>query len=196
MDLLNMDELLFNYLTKYIEFSEDNKQIIKTLVNLKEYKKGEIVVKEGNKTQNSYLVIKGCLRSYYIVDGEEKTTEFFTEEDIITPVCTSDNSPSKYNIVCMEDSVLLISNPELDASGFSKFPQFEMLCRVMSEKELAQKQQEFDSFKILNPEERYKQLLVVRPQLIQRVPQYQIASYLGITPQSLSRLRKRMITEK
>lgn len=196
MDLLNMDELLLNYLAKYIEFSEDDKQAVKTLVNLKEYRKGDIILEAGKKTQNSYLVVKGCLRTYYIVDGEEKTTEFFTEEDIITPICTSDNSPSKYNIVCLEDSVLLVSNPELEAAGFSKFPQFEMLCRVMSEKAFTQKQHQFDIFKISNPEERYKQLLVDRPQLIQRVPQYQIASYLGIMPQSLSRLRKRLITNK
>ena len=62
---------------------------------------------------------------YSPVDGEEKTTEFFTEEDIITPACTSDNSSSKYNIACLEDSVLLVSNPALEARGFSKFPQFE-----------------------------------------------------------------------
>ena len=66
----------------------------------------------------------------------------------------------------------------------------------MSEKAFSHKQHQFDSFKIANPEERYKQLLEDRPQLLQRVPQYQIASYLGITPQSLSRLRRRLITNK
>lgn len=191
-----MEELLLNYLDKFVKFSDEEKIHIMKLIQLNSFKKGDIVLEAGKKTQNSYLVVKGCLRTYYIVDGEEKTTEFFTEEDIIIPICTSDNSLSKYNIVCLEDSVLLVSNPELEAIGFSKFPQFEMLCRVMSEKAFTQKQHQFDTFKISNPEERYKQLLVDRPQLIQRVPQYQIANYLGIMPQSLSRLRKRLITNK
>jgi CRP-like cAMP-binding protein len=191
-----MEELLFNYLDKILKFSDEEKISIMELIQLNNFKKGDTVLEAGKKTQNSYLVVKGCLRSYYMVDEEEKTTEFFTEGDIITPICKSDNSHSNYNIVCLEDSVLLVSNPELEAIGFSKFPQFENLCRVMSEKAFTQKQHEFDSFKISNPEERYKQLLLDRPQLIQRVPQYQIASYLGIKPQSLSRLRKRLITNK
>jgi len=191
-----MEELLLNYLDKFVKFSDEEKKIIMESIQLNYFKKGDVVLEAGKETQNSYLVVKGCLRTYYIVDGEEKTTEFFTEEDIITPICTSDDSPSKYNIVCLEDSVLLVSNPDLESAGFSKFPQFETLCRVMSEKAFTQKQHQFDTFKISNPEERYKQLLLDRPQLIQRVPQYQIASYLGIMPQSLSRLRKRLVTNK
>ncbi|WP_306568539.1 Crp/Fnr family transcriptional regulator [Flavobacterium lindanitolerans] len=191
-----MEELLFSYLDTIGEFSEEEKSSMMELIQLRTFNKGQIVLKAGNKTEDSFLVIKGCLRSYYIVDGEEKTTEFFEEEDIITPVCIGDNSPSRYNIACLEDTVLLVSNPTLEAAGFSRFPQFETLCRVLSERQLGKKQQEFDSFKISNPEERYKKLLMDRPQLVQRVPQYQIASYLGITPQSLSRLRTRIITQK
>lgn len=191
-----MEALLFNYLDKIGKFSDKEKKSMMELIQLDYFKRGEFVLEAGKKTQNSYLVIKGCLRTYYMVDGEEKTTEFFTEEDIITPVCTGHSALSKYNIVCLEDSVLLVSNPELETTGFSKFPQFERLCRVTSEKAFTQKQHQFDSFKISNPGERYKQLLVDRPQLIQRVPQYQIASYLGIMPQSLSRLRKRLITNR
>lgn len=191
-----MEELLYNYLDSIAKFSDEEKTGIMELVQLNDFKKGEFVLEAGKKTANSYLVVKGCLRTYYMVDGEEKTTEFFVEEDSITPVCTGDNSPSKYNIVCQEDCVLLVSDPELEATGFSSFPQLEMLCRVMSEKAFTQKQHEFDTFKISNPEERYKQLLIDRPQVIQRFPQYQIASYLGIRPQSLSRIRKKLITNK
>ncbi|WP_164112345.1 MULTISPECIES: Crp/Fnr family transcriptional regulator [Sphingobacterium] len=191
-----MEESLFNYLDTIGKFSEEEKLGIMELIQLRYFKKGDTVLEVGKKTEDSYLVIKGCLRSFYIVDGEEKTTEFFTEEDIITPVCIRDNAPSKYSIACLEDTVLLVSNPQLEAIGYSRFPQFEMLCRVVSEKELNKKQQQLDSFKILNPEDRYKKFLIDRPQLIQRVPQYQIASYLGITPQSLSRLRKRIVFDK
>ena len=75
---------------------------------------------------------------------------------------------------------------------FQKFPKFETLCRVLSEDLLAKQQLNFDEFKLSSPEQRYLKLLEKRPDLIQRVPQHQLASFLGIKPQSLSRLRARI----
>ncbi len=76
---------------------------------------------------------------------------------------------------------------------FSVFPKIESFSRVISEELLAKQQIDFDAFKISSPEQRYLNLLQNRPDLIQRVPQHQLASYLGIIPQSLSRLRARII---
>jgi DNA-binding MarR family transcriptional regulator len=78
----------------------------------------------------------------------------------------------------------------------SKFPKFEIMCRIMSEELLAQVQINFDEFKTSSPEQRYLNLIQKRPDLIQRVPQHQLASYLGVTPQSLSRLRARILEKK
>ncbi len=79
---------------------------------------------------------------------------------------------------------------------FEKFPKFETLCRVLSEQLLAKKQSSFEEFKTTSPEQRYLNLLQRRPDLLQRVPQHQLASFLGITPQSLSRLRGRINEKK
>ena len=76
---------------------------------------------------------------------------------------------------------------------FQKFPRFEKLCRILSEELLAKNESEFDDFKISSPEMRYLNLLETRPDLLQRVPQYQLASFLGITPPSLSRMRARLV---
>ena len=78
----------------------------------------------------------------------------------------------------------------------SKFPRFEILCRRLSEDRLAKKQIDLDEFKTSSPEQRYLNILEKRPDLIQRVPQHQLASYLGIKPQSLSRLRARILEKK
>lgn len=75
---------------------------------------------------------------------------------------------------------------------FEKFPRFETLCRLLSEQLLAGNQAQFDAFRTSTPEQRYLHLMRTRPDLLQRVPQYQLASYLGIQPQSLSRIRKRL----
>ncbi len=75
----------------------------------------------------------------------------------------------------------------------SKFPKFEIMCRIVSEELLAKQQINFDEFKTSSPEQRYLNLLQSRPDLIQRVPQHQLASFLGMKPQSLSRLRARIL---
>jgi hypothetical protein len=74
-----------------------------------------------------------------------------------------------------------------------KFPKFDIMCRLLSEELLAKQQIDFDDFKTSSPEQRYQNLLQKRPDLLQRVPQHQLASYLGIKPQSLSRLRARIL---
>jgi len=75
----------------------------------------------------------------------------------------------------------------------SKFPKFETICRILSEELLAKQRLDFDEFKTSSPEQRYLNLMQKRPDLVQRVPQQQLASFLGIKPQSLSRLRARIL---
>jgi DNA-binding MarR family transcriptional regulator len=83
----------------------------------------------------------------------------------------------------------------MEAAVFEKFPRFQTLCLLLSEELLAKNQATLDEFKTSSPEERYLNLLRTRPDVVQRVPQHQLASYLGITPQSLSRIRKRISEE-
>jgi hypothetical protein len=96
----------------------------------------------------------------------------------------------------MEDNILLISNSDMEAEVNSKFPKFDLMCKMLSEELLAKERMDFDEFKTSSPEQRYLNLLQKRPDLIQRVPQHQLASYLGIQPQSLSRLRARIVEKK
>lgn len=190
-----MENILFDFISRYITLTDDEKNALLSLDLFHSVKKGTTLLKEGQNSKESYFVLKGCIRSYYIIDGEEKTTAFYTEMDTLTPHCVINKTPSEYFISCVEDSILTISNSDMEVVVNSKFPKFELMCRRLSEELLAKKQIDFDEFKTSSPEERYLNLLQKRPDLIQRVPQHQLASYLGIKPQSLSRLRAR-ITEK
>ncbi len=187
-----MKNILFDFISKYISLTEDEKNAILSLDLFRSVKKGTTLLKEGQKSQDSYFVLKGCIRIYYIIDGEEKTTAFYAEMDALTPHCVIDNAPSKYFISCVEDSILTVSNSDMGVEINSKFPKFEIMCRILSEELLAKQQINFDEFKTSSPEQRYLNLIQKRPDLIQRVPQHQLASYLGIKPQSLSRLRARI----
>ena len=188
-----MKDQVFDFISKYISLTEDERNAILSTDLFKSVKKGTVLLREGQKSKESYFVLKGCIRVYYIKDGEEKTTAFYTEMDAFTPHCVINKTPSEYFIRCVEDTTLTVSNSEMEAEINSKFPKFEIMCRMLSEELLAKQRIDFDEFKTSSPEQRYLNLLQKRPDLIQRVPQHQLASYLGIKPQSLSRLRSRIL---
>ncbi len=190
-----MENILFEFISKYVTLTEEEKQAIITLDIFRTVKKGTILLKEGQITNQNFFVLKGCIRKYYIIDGEEKTTAFYTEMEGITPHCVINKKPSEYFVSCIEDCILVISNSDMEVEINTKFPVFDTICRKLSEELLAKQQINLDEFKTSSPEQRYLNLLQNRPDLIQRVPQHQLASFLGIKPQSLSRLRAR-ISEK
>lgn len=191
-----MNDLLFDFIGKYISLTEEEKNAILSLDLFRTVKKGTILLKEGQKSNESYFVLKGCIRTYYLIDSEEKTTAFYTEMEALTPPCVVSKTPSDYYVSCLEDGILLVSNSDMEAEVNSKFPKFDIMCRMLSEELLAKERIDFDEFKTSSPEQRYLNLLQKRPDLIQRVPQHQLASYLGIQPQSLSRLRSRLLEKK
>lgn len=188
-----MEQVLFDFIERYMELSPDEKQLIRELSIIKSYKKGTILLKEGKVSHDSYFVLEGCLRTFCLKNNEEKTTEFYTEMEVLSAASSLDGSPLKYSISCVEDTLVCISNPELEQAAFDRFPRFEMMCRVLSEQLVAKARLELDKFKTSSAEERYLALIESRPDLFQRVPQHQLASYLGITPESLSRLRGRLV---
>ena len=188
-----MENILFDFLSKYISLNEDEKQALIALDIFRSVKKGTILLREGESSQMGYFVLNGCLRTFYIINGEEKTTAFHTEMDSIMPSCVLSKKPSEYSISCVEDSVITVSNPDMEEEIFTKFPKFEKLCRVLSEVLLVKQQIDFDKFKTSTPEGRYQNLQENRPDLIQRIPQHQLASFIGITPQSLSRMKSRIL---
>lgn len=191
-----MENILFDFILKYIPLSENEKSKLMSLDIFRTFKKGSVLLKEGQYSDQGYFVLKGCIRIFYIIDGEEKTTEFYTEMEGVTPNCVLSKRPSEYFISCVEDSIITVSNPDMEGDIFEKFPKFETLCRILSEQLLAKSQSSLDEFKTSSPEKRYLNLLQNRPDLLQRVPQHQLASYLGIKPQSLSRMRARLIEKK
>jgi CRP-like cAMP-binding protein len=191
-----MEKELFSFLAQYMTLTEEEKRTLIDLDIFRSFKKGTILLSEGQRSEEEYFVMQGCIRCYYVIDGEEKTTAFYTESESLSPQCFGTKQPSKYYVACVEDSTLIVSNASMEAVVFEKFPRFQALCLLLTEDLLAKNQATLDEFKTSSPEERYLSLLQNRPDLVQRVPQHQLASYLGITPQSLSRIRKRLVVQE
>ena len=180
------------YLSKHTS-SDELINIIAENIVIEEYKKDALLLREGDRVTKCYLILKGCIRSYVTKDGEEKTIEFYTEEQSVSPPGFGKSNPSELYLECIEDTVVAIGTPEQEVEMFGKYPELESSARVMAEETIENYQSLFADFKLSSAEERYLKLLKERPELIQRVPQYQLASYLGVQPESLSRIRKRLV---
>ncbi len=130
---------------------------------------------------------------YYSVDGEEKTTFFYTENQFVSSYESfTRQKPSSHSLECVEDCELVIISQEGAMKLLEHSKNFDTLARIVMEDELAIYQNIVASFVTLSPEERYQDLLRNRPDLIQRIPQYQLATYLGVNAESLSRIKKRI----
>lgn len=188
-----MENTLVEMMSSFIDLTNDEKQGILEAFPIRTYLKGANLLKEGQVAKDAFLVIKGGIRKYYVENGEEITTGFYTEfQSVVNFESISNNSPSKYYFTCIEDSIIAIMNSKKENELYKKFPRFGEVCRIELEKILGESQEKLSIFINSNSKERYLNLLEERPNLINRVPQYQLASYLGIKPETLSRIRKRI----
>lgn len=190
-----MKNEIINFISNYVTLTEEEIEILNNLKVIKKYKKDDILLKASEYSQNCFFILSGCVRSYYLIDGEERNTEFYVESETITPVSYITKKPSEYYISCLEESIISVGTPEQSKILIKKIPKLQKLILELNESLIVKKQILLDDFKNLNPEQRYLKLLKTRPDLLNRIPQYHLSTFLGITPVSLSRLRKR-ITQK
>ena len=189
-----MDNKLLSYFQRIMPISQEEIEAIVETMTIKQYKKGTVLLKEGQISTEVYFVLDGCVRQYYLVDGEEKTNNFFTEEQwVISMNSFSQNKPSNHYLDCCLESSLVVGNREKEENLYKRFPKLETVSRKEMEKVFAEQQEMLSSYTTDTAEQRYLKLLKSRPDLFQKIPQYQIASYVGVKPESLSRIRKRLL---
>lgn len=188
-----MEEKLIRYFDDILPLDEAEKQAIAATICIKNYKKGTVLLREGETSTEAYFVLEGCVRQYYMVNGEEKTNNFFTESQWVVAIKSiSQGVPSDHFIDCCTDCSLVVGNRDKEDKLYRQFPKLETISRRVMENVFAEQQEIMANYLTDTPEQRYLKLLKSRPALFQIIPQYQIASYIGVKPESLSRIRKRL----
>jgi len=141
--------------SKAIAFTAEEQVAVNKLNATRSFKKGAVLLREGQVNASTFYVFKGCLRQYYLHDGEEKTVNFYTDgQSVILSSQALSRRPSKYFLVCVEDSELTVTSQGQLDEFYKKFPRFHELCRITSEEELAEYQEQFALFMSATPEER------------------------------------------
>jgi len=185
-------QFLIDSITKIISVSDSEAQLIKQLFTEKRIKKGEHFLSEGIVCRSVAMISTGLVRYYINEDGNERTYFFSREGDF---VCDYESflpqTLTNKNIQALEDtSLYIISHDGLQAL-YKGLKEGERLGRLAIENIFVDIIQQLSSFYRDSPEVRYQRFLHTYAAISQRVPQYYIASYIGIKPQSLSRIRKR-----
>lgn len=157
------------------------------------YPKGSSLLKQGDHGQQSYFILSGCVQQYYTTPlGKIVTIEFFTEEQALNTLIGLDQEGiSKYGYTCLEDTYLLGCNYEFIQSAELEQTPFSPMIRHFFYNQVQSTQNAYGNFKALSPEERFLSLLTERKQLIWKVPQHILASYLDISPETYSRYKKK-----
>lgn len=182
------------YFTRYMPLSEEEEQAIRESTVIESFKKGTVLLREGQVSRECYFILKGCMRKYHEVEGEEKTSNFYTEEQwVISLNSFMNETPADHYFSCIEDTTVVIGKAEPANELYQRFPKFETISRTIVEQDFADQQKMMSTYVTDTPEQRYLNLMNNRPELLQRVPQYQLASFIGVKPESLSRIRKRIL---
>lgn len=151
------------------------------------------LVAVGDVSREAYFINKGATRLFFEKEGEEISANFMFENNFIASLESFLlQVPSRQAIDTLEDCELLVLSKQRLEELIARQPQFNLFSKAIAETAFIMLQRRASSFILDSPEERYMNMLQQRPEILERVPQHMIASYLGVTPVSLSRIRKRI----
>lgn len=185
-----IDQILQSITEQYCPLSAKTLEDVKKSGLIRNFKKGELLAKEGQYSDELFYIAKGGARAYYLHDGKIVTDWFAFENDFISSIVSFFlDVPGQHQIEMLEDTVMLVLKRDDVELLCEKHHDFERLGRLSVTKTMMQLQQRIVSIQFKSSKERYDSLLKKYPSIEQRAPLGDIASYLGITQETLSRIR-------
>ena len=189
---------LFEYIANFTPLTEEEQSLIRSKVKIRKFLKGQFVVQNGDICRYENFVLSGCLKTFYIDNEGQEHIVMFAVDNWWTADLGSfiAQAPADFNIQCLENSVLAQIRFEDLQQLYLDIPKLERFFRIIIEKAYVSSQKRVINNFSLPAKERYLKFRDQYPQIEQRVPQYMIASYLGITKEFLSKIRNQLIMGK
>jgi CRP-like cAMP-binding protein len=188
----SMSDVFKDYLKGKVSFTDEQFKAISALYTSKKVSKGTIILREGEVCQHNIFVTKGCLRSYVVdKNGKEQIVQFAPENWWISDQNSLlKQEPAMFFIDAIEDSEVLLSERDFNDRFSAILPSGAQMMQMLFHNSFKAMQKRVINLLSASAEERYLEFIKLYPTVALRVPQKMIASYLGITPESLSRIRK------
>ncbi len=193
-NLTTMHELLIKNFSRHIALTDEEISRLPDFFQHKKVGKKRYLLEEGTVCKADYFVIKGCLRQYQVDnEGRESVMQFALEDWWIADLYSFlTGTPSAFNIDALEDSEVLVLDYDHQQRLFNEIPKMNIYWRIIMQNAFVALQRRL-LFQQRSLEERYLEFLKRYAYFEQRIPQHQIAAYLGITPESLSRIRNTVL---
>ena len=193
-----MYEVFFQNFHKKVPLTQQEQETIKNFLTPKKLRKKQYLLQEGDICRASAFVEKGALRAYSVGEnGGESIIQFALEGWTISDLYSFlTEEPATYNIDALEDSELVLISKSAHEELLNTMPKYETYTRLQITGAYLAMQKRLTSIMSLSLEERYNNLTAMYPDIVQRVPQHMIASYMGLTPETLSRVRKKIASQK
>lgn len=186
-----MYNVLLDHIRRYITLNDDEAALICSKLKVVAVKKKDLLLSAGKVCRANYFVSKGLLRLYFINNKEqEQITQFGLQGWWITDYDSFDSQKaSRFYIQAVEDTEVIAWSREVQEELIKEIPQLERYFRLILQRAYAATQRRIEYIYSYTDEERYRHFSKLFPEFLQRVPQYMLASYLGFTPQFLSKIR-------
>lgn len=185
---------LLDYFNKLIPLTEEEQELVKAKFHPHLFLKKQFALQHGDVCEYFYFVVRGCLRLYKVDEkGVYHILQFATENYWILDITSfHKKTPAILNIDALEDTMVLRINHSDLLDIYTRAPKFDRIFRVLLENHFMHQQQRMTQLFSSTAEERYQLFLETYPHLLNRLSQVQIAAYLGVSPEFLSRIRSRI----
>jgi len=186
-----MHSPLITHIRKFVSLTDEEATLLSSKLTQLKLRKKAFVLTPGKRCTANYFVVKGCMRLYFITDKDvEQITQFGIEDWWITDYDSLDRQqPSHFYIQAVEDCEVMVLDQKVQEELFKQIPVLERYFRLILQKAYTAAQRRMEYIFTMTEEERYRSFSTRFPAFNQRVPQYMVASYLGVTPQFISRVR-------
>ena len=191
-------QALIDYINRIISLTDEEASILKSKISFRKYLKGQYLLQQGDVCTFSGFIVSGCTKTFFIDDEGQEHVVMFSIEDwwasdigsFISP------KPADFNVQCLENTELIQLSHENQKSLLEEIPKLERFFRIIIEKAFVASQKRVVRNLSMTAKERYVFFRSQYPLIEQRIPQYLIASYLGITKEFLSKLKKELILDQ
>ena len=188
---------LLTYIANHIDLTPAEEEILLSKVTYRKYLKGQYLLQQGDVSYNSQFVISGCTKTFFVDDDGNEHIVMFAIKNWWTGDLGSfiSQTPSDYNVQCLENTEVVQFTYENRETLFKEIPKLERFFRIIVEKALVASHKRIIRNFSLTAKERYLTFKQLYPTIEQQIPQYLIASYLGITKEFLSKIKSQLVFE-